>query len=80
MEGNLIDHKDVRGLATALNIHHNREEWRLFIDSPKLNLKALLFHNGKVLPSITVRYAVNKKESYNKMKLLINCISYMKYK
>jgi hypothetical protein len=79
MEGNLVDCNDVHGQVTALNINHNPKEWRLFTDSWKLNLKAVLFHNCKVLPSITVRYVVTKKESHDNLKLLLNWINYMKY-
>jgi hypothetical protein len=61
---------------TALNINYKPEEWRLFIDSSKSSLKALLLHNGNVLPLIPVGYAVNMKESYNNMKLLLNCVNY----
>jgi hypothetical protein len=32
-----------------------------------------------VLPSIPVDYAVNMKESYDNMKLLLNCVNYKKY-
>jgi UDP-N-acetylglucosamine transferase subunit ALG13 len=61
--GNLVASNDVDGLMTALNINHKPEEWRLFIDSSKSSLKAVLLHNGNVLPSIQVGYAVNTKES-----------------
>jgi hypothetical protein len=50
MEGSLVTCNDVDGLMGALNINHNPEEWRLFTDSSKLSLKAVLLHNGNVLP------------------------------
>jgi hypothetical protein len=52
---------------TAMHINHKPEEWRLFIDSSKWSLKVVLLHNGKVLPSIPVSYAVNMMESYDNM-------------
>ena len=52
---------------TNLNVDHNHEEWKLFTDSSKLNLKAVLLHNGKVLPSITVQHAINKNGSHENM-------------
>jgi hypothetical protein len=64
---------------TALNINHKPEEWRLFIDSSKSSLKTVVPHNGNVLPSSPVGYAVNMKESYDNMKLLLNCVNYKKY-
>jgi hypothetical protein len=78
-EGNLVVCNDVDDLMTALNINHKPEEWRLFIDSSKSSLKAVLLHNGNVLPSIPVDYAVNMKESYDNMKLLLYCVNCKKY-
>jgi len=37
-----------------------------------LSLKAVVVHNGKVLPSITVASAINMKEPYENMKPLYN--------
>jgi hypothetical protein len=79
MEGSLVTCNDVDGLMGALNINHNPEEWRLFIDSSKLSLKAVLLHNGNVLPSIPIGHAVHMNESYDNMKKLLNCINYQKY-
>jgi len=75
MKGELVNRNDVHHLVTALNINHNPGDWRKFIDSLKLNLKSVLLHNGKVLPSSTVQYAVNKNKLYNNIKLLLNCIN-----
>jgi len=74
MEGDLVNCNDVLHLVTALNTNRNPGDWGKFIDSSKLNLKSVLFHSGKVLPSSTVQYAVNKNKSHNNIKLLVNCI------
>ena len=66
-ESNLVNCNNVHDLVTTLNIDHNREEWKLFTDSSKLNLKAVLLHYGKVLPSVTVWHAINKNESHDNM-------------
>jgi hypothetical protein len=42
MEGTLVACKDVDGLFKALNMSHCSDEWRLFIDSSKVSLKAVL--------------------------------------
>ena len=60
----------------ALRITHDSDEWRQFIDSFKTSLKAVLFHNGNVLPSIPVRPAVYMKKTYDNMKQLLRCIKY----
>ena len=42
-----------------LDIDHEPNEWRLFIDSSKSSLKEVLLHNGNLKPSVPVAYAVN---------------------
>jgi len=63
MEGTLVACKYVDGLFNALNMRHCSDEWRLFIDSSKVSLIAVLLHNGNVLPSIPVAHAFGIKES-----------------
>ena len=72
--------KDVYGLIKALNMNHRVDEWRLFIDSPKVSLKAVLLHNGNLLPSIPVAHAFGIKESDDSMKQLLQYIKYVTYK
>ena len=60
----------------TLRITHDPDEWRLFIDSSKTSLRAVLLHNGNVLPSIQVGHAVHLKEKYDNMKQLLRCIKY----
>lgn len=45
-EDDLVFCSDVDSLMNALGIKHDPQEWRLFIDSSKLSLKAVLLHNG----------------------------------
>ena len=68
MEGDLVYCNNTDGLMQALMITHDPDEWRLFIDSPKTNLKAVLLHNENVLPSIPVGHAVQMKDTYDNMK------------
>jgi len=76
MEGDLVACNNIDGVMAALNIVHDPDEWRLFIDSSKTSLKAVLLHNGSVLPSIQVGHAVHMKETYENMKQLLRCINY----
>jgi predicted esterase len=71
-EDNLVFCYDVDGLLNALGITHDPQEWRLFIDSSKLSLKAVLLHNGNQHPSIPVGHAVHMKETYENQKQLLN--------
>jgi len=80
MEGTLVACKDVDGLFKALTMSHCSDEWRLFIYSSKVSLKAVLLHNGNVLPSIPVAGAFGIKESNDSMKQLPQYIKYDTYK
>jgi len=61
-------------------INHNPLDWRLFTDSSKLSLKAVLLHSGNTLPSIPVGHSVHNKESCDNMKLLTKASNYDKFK
>ena len=50
MENRLCYCTDVSGLFTSLGFPHNPSDWRLFIDSSKRSLKAVLLHNGNKYP------------------------------
>ena len=72
--------KDMDDLFKELNMSHCSDEWRLFIDSSKVSLKAVLLHNGNLLPSIPVEHAFGIQESDDSMKQLlqyIECDTYM---
>src|SRR5277367_1025771 len=70
---------DIDGLVTHLGFEHIPEEWRLFIDSSKASLKAVLLHNGTEKPSIPVAHAVNMKENFESMSLILRLINYDKF-
>jgi hypothetical protein len=63
MEDDLVFCYDVDGLRNVLGIKHDPQEWRLFIDSSKVSLNAVLLHNGNQHPSIPVGHAVHMKET-----------------
>ena len=63
--------KNVNGLMDELNIEYNPEEWRLFIDTSKLSLKAVLFVNGNTKPSIPMAHSVAMKETYENMSVIL---------
>lgn len=79
MHENLVACSDINGLMAALNIDYKTEEWRLFIDSSKLSLKAVLLHNTNYLSSVPVGHAVHMKESYDNVKNLLHSIDYNKF-
>ena len=76
VDGNLIVCLKVHELMAVLKITYDSPEWRLFIDSSKTSLKAVLLHNRNTMPSIPVGYGVHIKESYDNIKVLLKCINY----
>lgn len=70
---------DVRGLLQELGSHYDPEEWRLFIDSSKSSLKAVLLHNGNEKPSLPLVHATGLKETYESMELLLELLNYREH-
>ena len=64
---------------SKLRCEHNSADWRLFIDSSKTSLKAVLLHNGNIKPSIPVSYSTLRKETYSTIKILLDLFKYPKY-
>ena len=71
---------NINGLFIPLSQIHYISEWRLFIDSSKVSLKAVLLHSGNSRPSIPVAYFVTIKESYVSMQKLFSAIKYHEFK
>jgi len=80
MERGFVSCTGIDGLMKTLNINHIPLDWRLFIDSSKFSLKAVLLHNGKTQHSIPVGHSVHNKESYENKKILMEAINYDKFK
>ena len=76
MERGLVACNDIDDLMQTISINHNPAHWRLFTDSSKLSLKAVLQHNGNTPPSIPVGHSVYNKELYEKMTILLQAIIY----
>jgi hypothetical protein len=60
----------------SLKINYKPEDWKLFIDSLKGSLKAVLLHNGNAFPLISVGHAAPMKETYDNLKQPLRCINY----
>ena len=76
----LAGSKFYEGLMQELNIEHSLCDWRLFIDSSKYRLKAMLLHIENLKPSIPVAHLVTMKETYENMRTLLDKINYNRYK
>lgn len=79
-EGPIIYCPDIDALCRqGFGFEHKSDEWRLFIDSSKLSLKAVLCKNGNDQPSIIVAYARGIPESYESMQKIIELINYNRH-
>ncbi|GFV82759.1 uncharacterized protein TNCV_4147271 [Trichonephila clavipes] len=56
------------------------EKWRLFIDSSKKSLKAVLLHNGNRYAFVPVGHSVHLKECYENLEFIFNKLSYSDHK
>ena len=75
-ENNLVYCSDIAGLMSEFGIEYKKGEWRLFIDSSKTSLKAVLLNNGKTYASLPVPHSVHLKESYENLDVVLNKINY----
>lgn len=75
-EGDLVYCSDIPGLMNEFGVEYKKEDWRLFIDSSKTSLKAVLLHNGNTYASIPVGHSVHMKESYENLEIVLNKIGY----
>ena len=71
--------KDIDGPMDAMRMRHSPEQWRLFIDVSKTNLKTVFLHNGNKLPPYPVAYAPITKETYTTMSNILIEVDYKKY-
>ena len=67
---------DIQGLFQEIGIAYSAWDWRLFIDSSKPSLKAVLLHNDNVYPSIPIAHFVQIKEERESVKILLKLIQY----
>ena len=75
-EENVCLCNDISGLIQEIGCSYDPSEWRLFIDSIKASLKAVLLHNGNEKPSIPVAHATGLNETYESMDLLLRLTKY----
>ncbi|CAN2390253.1 hypothetical protein PRIEUP_LOCUS289 [Pristimantis euphronides] len=67
---------DVESLMGKFKIQYDSAQWRLFIDSSKRSLKAVLLHNGGFYASIPVSHSVHLKETYENLELVLRNLKY----
>jgi len=76
-EDQLVFCTDIRNLLHQLEEgEYDPSNWRLFIDSSKRSLKAVLLHSSNVLASIPLAHSTKLSESYETLKLVLEKIKY----
>ena len=61
----LVYYADIKGLLSTMGLQQYKlEDWRLYIDSSMVTVKAVLLHKGNWLASIPMALSVTLKESY----------------
>lgn len=58
---------------------YKAKEWRLFIDSSKRSLKAVLLHNSNKYAPILIAHSVTFKEEYKNIELVLHKIKYSEH-
>jgi len=70
---------DVEGLINQLKPNsYKASDWRLFIDSSKKSIKAVLLHNTNVYAPVPIAHSVVMQEKYDNMQILLEKIQYKK--
>ena len=77
VDGLLCFCSSIDGLSKCLSQNHDLEECRLFIDSFKRSLKAVLLHNANPKQSILIAHSIHLRESYEN--LLLHAIDFERY-
>jgi len=79
-EDQLVFCTDIRNLLHQLGEReYDPSTWRLFIDSSKRCLKAVLLHNNNILASIPLAPSTKLPELYETLKLVLEKIKYQKH-
>ena len=67
---------DVHKLMAAMDIKYIPDNWRLFIDSSKLSMKAVLLHKLNEKPPVPIAYSTHTKETYESLETILKLINY----
>ncbi|CAH2096329.1 unnamed protein product [Euphydryas editha] len=75
-EDELVYCTNIEGLMETFKILYDPAHWRIFIDSSKRSLKAVLLHNGSFYASIPLGHSVYLKETYKNLELVLCKLKY----
>ena len=78
-DGELAYCSDINGLMSTFKVQHIAENWKLFFNSSKRSIKAVLLHNGNKYASIPVGHSVHLKETYGNLGLILDKLKYKEF-
>ena len=64
---------------STFKVQYIAENWKLFIDSSKRSIKAVLLHNGNKYASIPAGHSVQLKETYGNLALILDKLKYKEF-
>lgn len=59
-----------------MGMEYNAEEWRIFIDSSKSSLKAVLLFILNTRPPVPLAYGVDMIKTYETMQLILDSVKH----
>jgi len=71
---------DIECLMAEMDVEYNADEWRIFIDSSKRSLKAVLLYYDNSKSPVPVAYSTDMKESYLSIKCILDVLKYGDHK
>ena len=79
-DGELCHCNNISELISLLDGNYVPNDWKLFIDSSKKSIKAVLLHIGHILPSLPIAYSTTMKETYHNLQFMLEKIRYSEHK
>ena len=76
MKDDLCFCNEITELFELLVVPYDKTNWRLFIETSKDSIKAVLLHNGNTLPSVPIAYSTTMKKSYENLKVVLTTIQH----
>lgn len=70
---------DIENLMSEMEVVFDVDDWRLFINSSKTSLKAVLLEKTNTKPAVPIAYSTEMKECYETLKIVLQKIKYANY-
>ena len=81
INGHFVYCQNIEDLLKHMGVdEYASNEWRLFIESNKRNLKCVLLHNGNKYVSVPIGHSFYAKEKYEEIKIALELIKYDEHK